>query len=656
MKKTIGILAHVDSGKTTLSEQILYNTKSIRTCGRVDHKDSYLDNSDIERKRGITVFSEQAIFKVGDSKYYLIDTPGHIDFCTEMERTLDVLDYGILLISAADGVQSYTKTLFKLLRNKRIPILIFINKIDRVGVDIPKIINNIKKELFNDVILIDSNIVNDGFSDKNIEEIAELDEDLLEKYFDDKYDEKLWISTFSKKISENKCIPVFTGSALQNMKIEDFISNLDVLTETNYNNINDDFIGKVFKIRYDEKGNRITFIKILQGSLKAKDIIKYAGKEDEKVNAVYSFNGPKAALKDIAYCGDIVGVLGLKNTKTGDILGKNEGSEEYEIEPSLTSKVIYDKKQYNPKEVLKCFKILEDEDPSLNVTWSEEFQDINICIMGKIQLEVLKEVINNRFNISVEFGPCEILYKETIEKSVIGIGHFEPLRHYAEVVLKLEPIERNKGIEFESICHTDYLSYSTQNLVKTHVFEKVHKGILTGFPITDIKVTLISGRTHVKHTSGGDFREAVYRAIRQGLECSDNVLLEPYYKFEISVPSDMLGRVISDIQRLKGTFEDPEMNGNDVIINGRGSVREFMDYGSEIMAYTKGMGSISFYYDGYDICHDTEEVIKKINYNKDADKDNLSSSIFCSKGEAFVVQWNEVKEHSHCIKYQEINI
>ena len=656
MKKTIGILAHVDSGKTTLSEQILYNTKSIRTCGRVDHKDSYLDNSDIEKKRGITVFSEQAFFTVNDSKYYLIDTPGHIDFSSEMERVLDVLDYGILIISKSKGVQSYTKTLYKLLRNKKIPILIFINKIDMIGEDIYKIVNSIKKELFKDVILIENDITKSGLSNSNIEEIAELDENLLEKYFNDEYDENLWINSLKKLIKNNKCIPVFTGSALQNKKIDDFINNLDLLTETNYNNINGDFKGKVFKIRHDEKGNRITFIKILQGSLKAKDVIKYVDNEEEKVNAVYNYNGLKATLINTAYAGDIVGVLGLKNTKIGDVLGTNSKIDNYEIVPSLTSKVIYDKNKYNPKEILKYFKILEDEDPLLNVTWSEEFQDINISIMGKIQLEVLKEIISERFNVSVDFGPCEILYKETIKEAVVGIGHFEPLKHYAEVVLKLEPIERNKGIEFESKCHTDYLSYNKQNLIKTHIFEKKHKGILTGFPITDIKVTLISGREHVKHTSGGDFREAVYRAIRQGLEGACNILLEPYYKFEITVPNNMIGRALSDIQRLKGTFSEPESNGDYAVIKGRGPVSEFMDYGSEVIKYTKGNGSISFYYDGYDICHNSEEVINKINYNKDADKDNLSSSVFCSKGEAFVVSWDKVKEYSHCIKYQDINI
>ena len=617
MKKTIGMLAHVDAGKTTLSEEILFLTKSIRNKGRVDHKDSYLDNNNIEKERGITIFSEQARFFFNDCEYFLLDTPGHIDFSAEMERTLDVLDYAILIISAVEGIQGHTKTLWRLLENKNVPIFIFINKIDRIGSDKIKVINDIKRELTSNIIVLEDIIKEKGFDEDSIEKISECNEELLEKYFNEEYDFSLWKDELKKQIKNRNLYPIMCGSALQEEGVLEFITNLDDLTYTHYDK-NKEFIGKVYKVRYDDNGSRITYIKAIEGMLKVRDEVNVSIEEKEKISSIRLYNGNKFEVVDKIEAGDIFAVTGITKAIAGDIIGSKINKISYELIPTMTSKVIFSK-EYNPKDMLKYFKILDNEDPSLAVVWSEEFQDIHINIMGKIQLEVLKEIIYNRFNLDVEFGPCEILYKETINNEVIGYGHFEPLKHYAEVHLKMEPLPRNSGIIFESKCHTDDLDYGEQNLIKTHIFEREHHGILTGSSITDIKFTLLRGRAHNKHTSGGDFREATFRALRQGLEQAENVLLEPFYKFEINIPLEYMGKAISDIQRLRGSFEPAETIEDFVVIKGRGPVETFMDYGMEILAYSRGKGNIALIYDGYDICEKSKEVIEKIGYKKEAD-------------------------------------
>ncbi|NFG01145.1 TetM/TetW/TetO/TetS family tetracycline resistance ribosomal protection protein [Clostridium sporogenes] len=651
MHKTIGILAHVDAGKTTFAEQILYHTKSIRNRGRVDHKNSFLDNHKIEKERGITVFSEQGTFNYKDSTYYLIDTPGHMDFSSEMERAIQVMDYAVIIISGVEGIQGHTETVWNLLRKHNIPVLFFINKIDRVGANAENVIEDIKLDFTKKVCFIDKPLNSDELSPGLIEFIAEQDEYLLEKYLEDNYEKDLWLKSMKKLIKKSELFSCFIGSALQDIGIEDFLENLHVLTYTEYNE-EEKFSGRVYKIRHDEQNNRLTYIKALSGSLKVKEEIALPNIENdfcEKVNEIRIYNGDKYINVDKAEAGQIFAVTGLSSANVGDGIGTLKDKATYNMVPTLKSKVIFDE-SLNVKDVLKYFKILESEDPSLNIIWDEKFQEIQVYIMGVIQLEVLKNLMEERFNISIDFGPCEILYKETILDTVIGYGHFEPLKHYCEVHLKLEPGERNSGIIFESACHTDDLTTGNQNLVKTHIFERDHHGILTGSPITDLKITLLTGRAHNKHTSGGDFREATFRALRQGLEKAKNVLLEPYYSFKMEVPLDFMGRVLSDIQKLKGDFNPPETIDNKAIIKGRGPVATFMNYSVEFISFTKGKGKFNFVFDGYDICHNEKEVIEKIGYDKNADIEYTSTSIFCSKGQAFLVKYDEVEEYMHCLK------
>ena len=647
MKKIIGILAHVDAGKTTFSEQVLYNTNAIRSRGRVDHKNSFLDSHNIEKSRGITVFSDQATFKINDSEYYLIDTPGHIDFSTEMERALSILDYAILLIDGVEGIQGHTETIWSLLRKYKIPTFFFINKMDRVGADLNKVIEEIRLSFTKDVCYI-KDVYN--MEEQLIEFVSERNEKLLEMYFLGNYNNGLWIEEMKNLIKNNDIFPCFSGSALQDEGIIEFLNNFDILTYTEYDD-KKEFSGRVHKVRYDENGTRITFIKALEGSLKVRDEIKYIDKNGEKflekISSIRIYNGNKFITSEKISAGDIFAVTGVSKAMPGYGVGNIEGNNKFNMIPTLMSKVIFDDK-INIKEVLSYFRILENEDPALNVLWNEKLKEIQVSIMGRIQLDVLKEVIEERFKLNVEFGPCKIMYKETINNKSFGYGHFEPLKHYAEVHLKLEPNKRGEGITFENKCHTDNLNYGTQNLIKTHIFERNHNGLLTGFPITDIKITLLTGRDHNKHTEGGDFREATFRAIRQGLEKAENILLEPYYKFKIDVDLDYMGRVLSDIQRLNGSFETPIINLNKVSISGRGPVSTFMDYSVEILAFTKGKGSINLIFDGYDRCHNEEEAIKEIGYRKDADIEYTSNSVFCSKGQGFIVPWDKVEEYIHC--------
>ena len=684
MKKTIGVLAHVDAGKTTFSEQVLYHTNSIRNRGRVDHKDAFLDSHSIEKSRGITVFSDQGVFEFKNSTYYLVDTPGHIDFSCEMERAIQIMDYAIIIVSSVEGVQGHTKTVWKLLRKYNVPSIFFINKLDRVGANKERVLKEIRKDLTKDVCYIENNLIHSNnennvnnvnnlinsekfeLSEDLIEFISEYDDELLEKYLEGAYDSNLWLETLKILIKENKVFPCFGGSALQDTGIVEFLNDLDKLTYTDYNE-NEEFSGCVYKIRHDENGNRITFIKALNGTLKVRDEIGYGGEiQDilnsdaeinstetnsseirEKISSIRIYNGSKFKSVDKVMAGDLFGVSGISKAIAGDGVGTLKEKAHYEMVPTLMSKVIFDK-ACNVREVLGYFKVLEAEDPALNIIWNENLQEIHVHVMGKIQLEVLKDIVVERFNFRIEFGPCQILYKETIAEKTIGCGHFEPLRHYAEVHLKIEPLPRNSGIVFENKCHADNLTVGHQNLVRTHIFEREHHGLLTGSCLTDIKVTLLTGRAHLKHTCGGDFREATFRALRQGLEKVENVLLEPYYKFTIEVSSHYIGRVLSDIQKLFGTFEPAQIEDDKVIINGRGPVATFMDYSTEVVAFTKGKGSISLIYDGYDICHNSEEVIENEEYNKNADIEYTSTSIFCSHGQGYLVPWDKADAAMHC--------
>ena len=648
MKKTFGIFAHVDAGKTTFSEQILYYTKSIRKKGRVDYKEAFLDSQKVEKERGITVFSDVGTFSYDGDTYYLIDTPGHIDFSPEMERTLSILDYAILVVSAVEGIQGHTETLWNLLKNRKIPTFIFINKIDRVGADVNKVYQQLKRRFSEDICLLSNNSLT-NLSDEEIEFIAGKDEELLNLYFEDNYNNQLWINKLKFLVKERQIFVASSGSALLDQGVREFLDIFNKLTMTNYE-LADIFTGKVFKIRYDEKGTRITYIKALSGLLKVKDELVYNhnGEEiREKVNEIRAYNGVKYEIKDVASAGEVFAVTGISNMKAGMGIGIEDSTEE--MIPTLTAKVLYDS-TVNIKEVLKYLKILESEEKTLNVQYDEILKEMHINVMGKIQLEVLKEIIQERFNLNVEFDKPEILYKETIGNEVNGYGHFEPLRHYAEVHLKLLPGERGEGIVFENRCHNDYLTPGQQNLIKTHIFEKKHRGILTGSEIDDIKVILITGRAHIKHTEGGDFREATKRALRQGLDSAENILLEPYYNFKIEVDNQLLGRVLSDVQKMNGTFNEQQSVGDRVIITGRGPVATFMDYSLEFQALSKGKGGLSLMYGGYDVCHNAEEVIERIGYNKDADPEYTSSSIFCAKGVGYSVKGDEVVNYMHCLK------
>ncbi|WP_418222608.1 GTP-binding protein [Clostridium isatidis] len=649
MKKTIGILAHVDAGKTTFSEQILYHTKSIRKLGRVDHKTSFLDNSDIEKERGITIFSDQGIFEIGDSIYYLLDTPGHVDFSTEMERALSVLDYAVLLISGVEGIQGHTETLWNLLKKYKVPTIFFINKLDRTGANLKEVIEEIENNLTKDIIYISSL---NNIDEELIEFISDRNDELLERYLEGKYEENLWIEELKNLIKERRVFPCLGGSALLDDGIEEFLEVFDKITYSEYENYKEKaFSGRVYKIKYDNNGTRMTYIKALEGALNVRDETTYFydKKITEKISSIKLVNGSKFINVDRVEAGDIFAVTGLTSAMPGDGIGKILDKVNFNMVPTIKSKVIFDER-HNVKDILRYFKILESEDPALNIIWNESLKEIQVSIMGKIQLEILKQILLERFNLDIDFGPCEIMYKETINNQTYGYGHFEPLKHYAEVHLKLEPNKRGEGITFENKCHTDNLNVGHQNLIRTHIFERNHNGILTGSPITDVKITLLTGKAHNKHTEGGDFRKATYRAIRQGLEKAENILLEPYYKFKIIIEPEYVGRVLSDIQRLKGKFNSPEMNINRAIIAGRGPVATFMNYSEEILTFTKGKGNISLSYDGYDICHNSEEVITKKKYNKNADIEYTSSSVFCAKGSGFIVKWDEVEKYLHCEK------
>ncbi|EQK39094.1 small GTP-binding domain protein [[Clostridium] bifermentans ATCC 19299] len=660
MKKTIGVLAHVDAGKTTFCEQVLYHTKSIKNRGRVDDKNTFLDNHEIEKQRGITIFSEQGKFYYNGSSYNLIDTPGHIDFSPEMERSIRIMDYAVVVISAVEKVQVHTKTVFRLLKKHRVPTFLFINKIDRSGIDAELLLSDIKSKLTENTVDLSDKLNIEGsditLSEELIEFIAESDEELIERYLNNNYDEKIWIYKLKEKIKKCEIYPILRGSALHDIGIHEFLEKLDLLSYTEYKN-DEDFIGKVYKVKYDENRNRITYVKAIRGKMKVKDEISYIVGDDihtEKINSIRIYNSNKFESINEVEAGQVFGVEGLSEANTGAVLYKNFSSNFYEDDceldmvPTLTSKVIFDK-SLNVKEVLSIFQILQNEEPSLNIVWNENLKEIQVNIMGKIQLEVLKEILKSRFGLNIDFGKSEILYKETVKERTIGYGHFEPLGHYAEVHLCIEPGVRNSGIKFKSIAHTDNLTQGHQNLVKTHIFEKEHSGILCGYPVTDIEVTLINGRAHNKHTSGGDFRQATLRALRQGLEQVENEILEPFYKFKIEIGYEYIGRVISDIQKMNGEFDNPIINEDICIIEGRGPVATLMDYPLEIISFSKGSGSIVFIFDGYDVCHNKSEVIFNKGYDKDSDIEYTSNSIFCSKGESYTIKGKDAKEFMHCL-------
>lgn len=648
MNKTIGILAHVDAGKTTFSEQLLYHTKSIRQRGRVDHQSAFLDSHAIEKSRGITIFADQANFLFNRSTYFLIDTPGHVDFSPEMERSIQVMDYAIIIVSAVDGIEGHTETVWQLLRKHKVPVFFFINKTDREGAEPAKVLEEIRLNFSGDACDIKESFQNGTMSEDLIEFIAERNEALLTQYLESGYDEALWLEAFQEMIVDGQIFPCASGSALQDIGILEFLMQLDQLTVSSYAD-SDAFGAQIYKIRHDENGNRICFLKAFSGTLQVRDKLKYGPNHlEEKVTQIRIYNSHKFHTVEQARAGELFAIAGLTEASIGDVIGIRQESTGFNVMPTLKSTVLFDLSTH-AKEVLASFKTLGAEDPSLSVYWDEYFQQIQIQVMGAIQLEVLEQVVFERFGHAIQFGEPEILYKETIGSPVIGYGHFEPLRHYAEVHLKIIPGARGSGVQVDNACHADALSVGHQNLILHHLTERNHHGLLTGSPLADVKVTLVTGRGHNQHTSGGDFREATFRALRQGLEQAQNRLLEPFYRFKIKVNLEQMGKVLSDIQQAYGSFEAPDTRDGKTTIEGRVPVATFMNYSSELAAYTHGKGALSLLFDGYDFCHNEEKVIAQIGYVKTADPLYTSTSIFCAKGQGYKVPWDKAEKAMHCL-------
>lgn len=633
LKKNIclGILAHVDAGKTTLSEGILYLTGTIRKLGRVDNRDAFLDTYAMERARGITIFSKQAVFSLGENQMTLLDTPGHVDFSAEMERTLHVLDYAILVISGADGVQGHTETLWSLLKRKQIPCFLFINKMDQPGTDRRLLMEELKSRL-------DGNCVDFGAEPEELwENLAMCDEQVLETYLEEGTVEE---KDIRRLIAQRKTFPCYFGSALKLDGVEEFLKGLERYAPApEYGEV---FGAKVFKISRDDQGNRLTHLKITGGSLKVKALLQ--GQEGEKINQIRIYSGARYEAVPEAEPGMVCAVTGPLTTYPGQGIGRESESEQPILEPVLSYQVLLPE-GCDPPVMLRRLRQLEEEEPQLHIVWNEVLQEIQVQVMGVVQIEVLKGLIHDRFGVDVEFGAGHIVYKETIARPVEGVGHFEPLRHYAEVHLLMEPAERGSGLQLETACSEDVLEKNWQRLVLTHLEEKVHKGVLTGSEITDMKITLIAGRAHLKHTEGGDFRQATYRAVRQGLREAGCRLLEPYYQFRLELPSEVIGRAMTDLERLQAVFEPPLMEGDSAVITGQAPVSAMWDYQTEVAAYTKGRGRLFCSLKGYDLCHNEEEVVAAAGYDPEADLENPTGSVFCAHGAGFVVPWDQVKDY-----------
>ena len=639
-KRTIGIMAHVDAGKTTLSEAMLYLSGSIKKLGRVDHGDAFLDTFALERERGITIFSKQAILPLDSVELTLLDTPGHVDFSAEMERTLQVLDCAILVISGTDGVQSHTETLWRLLKRYEIPVFLFVNKMDLAGADREKVLSDLKNRL-------DENCVAFSGTDPDalMDELSMCDEGLMEQYLDTG---ALEPEAIAAAIAARKVFPCWFGSALKLEGVEEFLRGIEQYTlQPSYPA---EFGARVYKIARDSQGNRLTYLKVTGGTLKVKT--QLSGRTDtgedwtEKVDQLRLYSGAKFTTAAEVPAGTVCAVTGLTRTRPGQGLGMEAGSTQPVLEPVLTYQILLPK-DCDAHAAHLQLKELEEEDPQLHIVWNPRLQQLHVQLMGQVQLEILQTLIRERFGLNVKFGTGSIVYKETIEAPVIGIGHFEPLRHYAEVHLLLEPGEPGSGLVFDTVCSLDTLDLNWQRLIFTHLEEKEHLGVLTGSPITDMKVTLLTGRAHLKHTEGGDFRQATYRAIRQGLMQARSVLLEPWYQFRLEVPQENLGRAMSDIQQMQGEFEDPELNGETAVLTGSAPVATMGDYAAELAAYTRGRGRLSCSLAGYRRCHNAEEVIAAAHYDPEADVDNTPDSVFCSHGAGTVVKWDKVPEYAH---------
>ena len=641
MKKTVlGIVAHVDAGKTTLTEAMLYLSGQIRSLGRVDHRNSFLDNNDQERERGITIFSKQAMLQWKNLAVTLLDTPGHVDFSAEMERTLQVLDAAVLVISGTDGVQAHTETLWSLLEDYKIPVFVFITKMDASNLSREELMHDLRTHLSEGCIDMC------GESEERDEAIALLDENCLEAYMETGTVDP---ANITRLIGERKLYPCYFGSGLKLDGVEEFLDALEAYTPEIH--APDVFGAKVYKILRDSRGKRLTCMRITGGKLSVRDAIRYLplhGSEplEEKVAEIRLYSGQKYETAETAEAGTICSVAGLTGTWPGQGLGIEPDSNAPILESVLGYRMIFPKGT-DLQAVLPRLRMLEEEDPTLHLVWEPTLGEIQLQLMGSVQTEILRNIIRDRFDLDVQFGPGRILYRETIAEPVEGVGHYEPLRHYAEVHLLLEPGEPGSGLTFDSVCSTDTLDLNWQRLIFTHLEEKVHRGVLTGAPITDMKITLTAGRAHLKHTEGGDFRQATYRAVRQGLMRAKSVLLEPYYRFRLEVPAEQIGRAISDIRLMGGEHEAPETIDGKAVLCGTAPVAAMAEYGTEVAAYTSGRGRFSCRAEGYRPCINAQAVIEQAAYDPESDLDNSPDSIFCAHGAGFVVKWNQVEEYMH---------
>lgn len=641
---TMGILAHVDAGKTTLSEGILYTCKAIRKLGRVDHQDAFLDTNTLERNRGITIFSKQAECTLGEFGMTFLDTPGHVDFSAEMERTLQVLDYAILVISGADGVQGHTETLWRLLSRYQIPVFLFINKMDQPGTDREALFAEVKEKL-------DANCVEfsaDQTDEEWKEQVAVCDEQVMEAYLEG---EEISREQIRQMIRERKLFPCYFGSALKMTGVEEFLDDLKLrIRENSYP---ETFGAKIYKITRDNQGERLTHMKITGGTLKVKSVLSNGRPEEtgegiwqEKVNQIRIYSGEKYTMVSEVKAGTVCAVTGLTATYPGQGLGSEQASDMPVLEPVLSYRIGLPT-EVNVHQALLQLRQLEEEEPLLHIVWNETLGEIYAQVMGEVQIEILKSLIKERFGMAVTFDEGNIVYKETILEPVEGVGHFEPLRHYAEVHLLLEPGETGSGLIFAADCSEDVLDRNWQRLILTHLEEREHKGVLIGAPITDMKITLLTGRAHIKHTEGGDFRQATYRAVRQGLRKAKSQLLEPYYEFRLEVPSEQVGRSMTDIQKMLGEFDPPKTEGEMTVLTGSAPVVTMRDYQKEVISYTSGRGRLSCTLKGYYPCHNQEEIVEAVGYDPEADLENPTGSVFCAHGAGFVVNWDQVEDYMH---------
>lgn len=659
MKKlVIGILAHVDAGKTTLSEELLYLCGEIRKIGRVDHGDAFLDTYELEKERGITIFSKQALLKTENMEVTLLDTPGHVDFSAEMERTLQVLDYAILVINGMDGVQSHTMTLWRLLERYQIPTFLFVNKMDQQGTDHDALLNDLKQHLHENCVDFgrtqDTDYGMYELTPEQLENIAVCEEDILETYLETGIVEDRDIA---RLIVQRKIFPCYFGSALKEKGVKDFWNGVQKYTVEPKRPT--EFGAKVFKIARDEQGNRLTYMKITGGSLKVKTLLSsnlngqsLPGRKaeeaawEEKADQIRLYSGAKYELTSEAEAGTVCAVTGLTRTYPGEGLGIEQESELPILEPVLNYQIILPD-DCDPHQMLQKLRQLEEEEPQLHILWDSQFSEIHAQLMGEVQIEILKKLIWDRFHVAVEFGAGSIVYKETVAEPVEGMGHFEPLRHYAEVHLLIEPGEPGSGCQFFTACSEDVLARNWQRLILTHLEEKEHIGVLTGSPLTDVQITILTGRAHAKHTEGGDFRQATYRAVRQGLRKARNILLEPYYEFRLEVPAEMIGRAMADVQKMQGTFDAPEVEGETAILKGTAAVAQMRDYQKEVVSYTHGTGKLFCSLKGYAPCKNQDEVVQNIGYDPEADLENPTGSVFCAHGAGFVVPWDQVEAYMH---------